>query len=122
MTNFRVASVDGFGDRDDIALARDKSQGQILENQANERVATHAKLLDAGEYGTNSDAQNISQVVKEMIENEVGSKLVYKSYVIWDVDSIGEAVTEACICLGLGDDEFSPWVNDQGFEVEIGLY
>lgn len=122
MTNFRVASVDGFGDRDDIALARDKNQGEILENQANERAAIHERLLDAGEYATSNDAENISEIVRKMIENEIGSKLVYKYQVIWDVDSIHEAVTEACIRLGLGDDEYSPWTNDTGFEIEIGLF
>lgn len=122
MTNFKVASVDGFGDRDDIALETDRQQGQILENQANERAATHQKLIAAGEYGTSSSAENISEIVKKMIETESWSKLVYKSDVIWDVDSISEAVTEACIYLGLGDDEYSPWVNDQSSEIEIGLF
>lgn len=122
MTNFRVASVDGFEGRDDIALARDKAQGQIVENQANEKAATHEALINSLEYSTSADAENISQIVKKMIENEIGSKLVCKSHIIWDVDSIHEAVTEACIHLGLGDDEFSPWVSDQGYEIEIGLF
>lgn len=122
MTNYRVASLDGFGDRDDIALERDKQQGQILENQANERAEIRQRLLDAGEYGTSDNAENLSEIVKEMIENEVGSKLVYKSNVLWDIDSIHEAVTEACITLGLGDEEFSPWTNDNGFEIELGLF
>ena len=122
MTNFRVASIDGFGDRDDIALARDKNQGQILENQANERAATHEALINSLEYGTSSDAENISQIVKKMIENDIRSKLINKSHIIWDVDSISEAVTEACISLALGDDEYNPWVNDQDYEIEISLF
>lgn len=121
MTNFRVASVDGYGDRDDIALARDKAQGQAKENQANERAEMHQRLIEAQEYGTNSAAENISDIVQKMIENQVYSKLVLKSQVIWDVESISEAVTDACICLGLGDDEFAPYVNDQGNQIEITL-
>lgn len=122
MTNFRVASVDGYGDRDDIALARDRQQGQILENQANERVKLHERLIKAEEYGTSPDAENISVIVQKMIENETWSQLLCKSHVIWDVESIHEAVTEACIQMGLSDEEYSPWINAQGWEVEIGLF
>lgn len=123
MTNFRVASVDGFGDRDDIALERDKNQGQIKENQADERAIHHQALIDSCEYGTSSEAQNLSEIVEKMILTENYSQLLLKSHVIWDVDSISEAVTEACIRLGLSDEEFSPDLNDQGGnQVNIELF
>lgn len=121
MTNFRVASVDGYGDRDDIALARDRSQGQILENQANEKAKTHQRLIEAQEYATSGSAKNISTIVQEMIADEKYSMLCLKSHIIWDVESISEAVTDACVQLGLGDDEFSPHINDLGCEIEITL-
>lgn len=33
MINFRVASIDGMGDRDDIALERDRMESQARENR-----------------------------------------------------------------------------------------
>jgi hypothetical protein len=120
--NFRVASVDSFGDRDDIALARDRAQGQIRENQADQRLFFAESLLRATtEYGTSDSAENISEIVLSMIRNEVYSKTLLKAHIVWDVDSIWEAVNEACIRLGLGDDEYSPWTNDLGNKLEITL-
>lgn len=122
MTNYRVGSVDGFGISDDKALEMDKFQEQIRENQANEKFEHYQKLTEADEYGDGDKAENISEIVKKMIEQERYSKLTCKSHVIWDVDSIHEAVTEACIRLGLGSEEFAPWTIDKGFEIEIGLF
>lgn len=122
MTNFRVASVDGYGEKDDIALANDRAEGQKLENQTQEMVARHQAILASLEYGTSEDAKNISQIVKEMIESEVGSKSLNKSDVVWDVETISDAVTEACIILGLDDEQYSPWTTSRGFTLEISLF
>lgn len=119
--NFRSVSTDGCGDRDDIALARSVAEGTILENQAKDRAKISQAVDAAREYGTSSQAENISEIVCKMIERECWSKLVLKSQIIWDVETISEAITEACIVLGLGDEDFSPWVNDCGDQIEISL-
>lgn len=121
MINFRSQSVDGFGDRDDLALERDRQQGQIRENKARELAELDEAVDRAREYGTSSDARPITQIVREMLEGERYSRLLLKSQVIWDADSISEALTEACIQLGLSDEEFSPTYHDQGNEIDIRL-
>lgn len=112
-------SVDGFGDRDDIVLAREKSQGTIRENQRNEEAQRHARIADAQKYS--EDGEPITRIVKRMIERESYGALLLKQDIRWDVETLSEAVTEACIQLGLSDEDFSPSLVDQGHEVEIRL-
>lgn len=119
--NFRSLSTDGYGDRDDIALARSVAEGTIIENQAKDRAKISQAVDAAREYGSALEAENISEVVRKMIESECWSKLFLKSQIIWDVETVSEAITEACIVLGLGDEEYAPSVHDQGNEIEISL-
>jgi hypothetical protein len=119
--NFHTQSVDGVGDRDDIALARDKQQGQIVENKEKERFETIEKIALAESFG-DEFATPLSKIVEKMIESEVYSKLLIKQEVFMDFETISEALTEACIQLGLPDEEFSPSLHCTGHEVEICLY
>lgn len=119
--NFRSLSTDGYGDRDDIALARSVAEGTIIENQAKDRAKISQAVDAAREYGSALEAENISEVVRKMIESECWSKLFLKSQIIWDVETVSEAIAEACIVLGLGDEEYAPSVHDQGNEIEISL-
>jgi hypothetical protein len=109
------------GDRPDILLAQDRSLSQIRDTQERERLDAMDRLNAAQEWGTSEDAKPITQIVKEMIQRKCWGKLVLKRHVIWDVETISEAVTEACIALGLGDEEFSPSLHDQGCEIQITL-
>jgi hypothetical protein len=109
------------GDRPDILLAQDRSLGQIRDNQERDRLAAMDRLDAARKWGTSANAKPITQIIRGMIQRECWSKLVLKQHVIWDVESISEAVTEACIILGLGDEEFSPDYQDQGSEIQITL-
>ena len=52
-----------------------------------------------------------------------GSMLGNKSDVFWgEIESISEAVNEACIIEGLDEDCYSPTIRLDGFEYEISLY
>lgn len=119
--NFRVASVDGFGERDDIALARDKQSPSLWESEKRELAGLDKAIANATTYGTASDAQPITQIVQEMLERECYEKLMLKSEIVWNVGTLSEAVNEACIQLGLSDEDFSPSFHDLGNEVDIRL-
>ncbi len=126
MTNFKVASVDGYGDRDDIALERDRQWENRPPNgytRWEDYHADEALKLNSTTYGTASTARPIAQIVEEMIKGECYSKLILCSDVIWPDDeyTIHDAVDEACIQLGLDSEEFSASIHDQGHEIEIRL-
>ena len=122
-SNFRVASVDGFGERDDLALERDRAyenrppQGYTRweDYEADEKARKNADS-----YGTSSKAKPISKIIEEMLENECYQKLLNKSEITWDLE-LAEALTEACIQLGLSDEEFAPSIHDLGFEIDLRL-
>ena len=71
MINFRTQSVDGYGDRDDIALERDKQQGVIVDNIRQNFLDIELVVDAACEWGSSSSAIPLSEIVREMIENEV---------------------------------------------------
>lgn len=116
-------SVDGYGDRRDIADAKDFGDAaRIAERKRIELTQSEAALDRAvSEWGWASSAQPITEIVLEMIEAECYSIQLLKSEVIWDVESISEAVTEACIQLGLSDEEFAPSYHDLGNEIALRL-
>lgn len=64
----------------------------------------------------------ITEIVRELIEQEKSQCLIDSAQIEWDVESIHEAVQEACIYMGLGTEEFSPSVHFHGWECEILLY
>lgn len=119
--NHRDQATDGFGDRPDIALANDIAEGQIRENLAKQEFEKHKAILDASAYGTASNARNISDIVSEMIEEGCYDKPVLKSQIIWDVETLSEAVNLACIKLALSDEDFAPSINDNGFSINLRL-
>jgi hypothetical protein len=117
-----VASIDGFGDRDDIALARSRSEDQIVENKMREQYETDAAIDNASEWG-DLNQQSIVEMIVEMMRRGSASMLGNKRDVFWgEIESISEAVNEACIIEGLDEDVFSPTIRCDGFEYEIRLY
>lgn len=121
MNSHYVASIDGFGERDDIALAREKDLLQISENKDRERFEAIEAVANATVFGSSSTAEPLSKIVQQMLEKGSYQALMLKSQIVWDVDSISEALNEACIQLGLDEEEFAPHLSDQGNEVEITL-
>ena len=113
--------MSNYDERPDFLREQDEWQAKILENKAIERAERHEKLLRAEEYGSSGSAEDLSVIVLRMIEQERYSCLMYKDSLRWDVDSVWEAVQDACIQLGLSTEDFSPWFLDQGHEIEIGL-
>lgn len=75
-------------------------------------------------YGWGDDnQQNIVDLIVQLIQNDKAQYLGQKNHVYWgDIETIHEAVNEACICLGLDEDNFSPYLHVDGFEFEITLY
>lgn len=119
-------SVDGYGDRDDMALARDRDQGRILENQTLERL----KSIPEAEYAESVyQGLPITQIVREMAQANQHRRLYYKHQIFWDVESIHDAVEQISLeaITPDGEDEpvaadldwFTPHLNDKGHEVEI---
>lgn len=109
------------GERGDIALERDRQQAQIRENKDIERFKTIERVANATCWANAGEGVSISTIVLEMIENEIFSRLLTKSEVFFDAESIHEAVNDACITLGLNDEDFAPSLHHMGHEVEIRL-
>lgn len=113
-----VANIDGYGDRDDIALEKDRFEGIIRDNKAKGLQALQAEH----DWGS-LNCQRIVDLIVEMIERGTSSRLGNKSDIFWgEIESISEAVLEACIVKGLDEDLFSPSIRTDGFEYEIRLY
>ncbi|GAA6622810.1 hypothetical protein [Scytonema sp. NUACC26] len=119
--NFKRWDVDGFGDRPDIADARSKAEMQIMENKDRERFEIKLAVDRGREWGTSINAQLITVIVREMLEKECYQRLVLKNNVVWDVETLSEALTEACIYLSLSDEEFAPSYHDLGNEIDLRL-
>jgi len=114
-----VASTDGYGDRDDIALARSRDQDQIRENQ----YKAWSSSPPTPEWG-DINQQSIVELLVQMLRRGSASSRGYKDQVHWPsgVETISEAVCEACIIEGLDEDCYSPWLKVEGYEYEISLY
>jgi len=102
---------------------------QAIENkQQKQHEIFQAVLKSTTEWGTNSSAKTMSVIALEMLQNEVWRKIVLKSHIVLEdkdrsVESLwNEAITDACIRLAIGDDDFSPHVVDQGNEVELCFF
>lgn len=118
-----VASIDGFGDRDDIALANDHQEGQLQENKAIEQYQTHKALIESTSWSEDPNQQSIVDLIVEMLRRGSSSMLGNKRDVYWGaIESISEAVNEACILEGLDEEVYSPSIRTDGFEYEIRLY
>lgn len=107
--NFRCASVDGYGDRDDIALARDKAwNNREIEKDWRDTVSYYwAESPEKGEH--------IEIIVRRMIEKDAMHGCYEKDHIYFPpVNDFGEdytihdAVSEVCIDLGLSDEDFAP--------------
>lgn len=94
MTNFRVASVDGFGDRDDIALERDRQQGVMRDNYYAEISQSIPDQSFAQMGGI-----KISSIVRALVSKGGGKALYYNHQIEWGM-SLEEARQEVCLeCL-----------------------
>jgi hypothetical protein len=122
MSHTAVASIDGYGDRDDIALARSRSEDLIVENKMKEQYATDA-AIDAGAEWGDLNQQSIVDLIVEMLRRGSGSMLGNKRDIFWgEIESISEAMNEACIIEGLDEDAYAPTLRVDGFEYEIRLF
>jgi len=117
-----TVSVDGYGDRDDIALARSRSEDRIVENKMREQYETDAAIDNASDWG-DLNQQSIVDLIVEMMRRGTASMLGNKRDVFWgEIETISEAVNEACIIEGLDEEVYSPSLRVDGFEYEIRLY
>jgi hypothetical protein len=118
----QVASTDGQGDRDDIALAKYRSEVQIAENKRKTLDETDAAIDRAGEWG-DCNQQTITDLIIEMLRRGTSSMLGNKSDIFWgDIESVSEALNEACISEGLDEECYAPSIRVDGFEYEIRLF
>jgi len=109
-----VDSGNGNFERPDIALERDKSQGQIRQN-------THDRAHESlPEASFSDDGRKLSEIVLDLMANDKSHAVFWKEDICNDMD-IHEAVNAACIALGLSDDDFSPYLEDLGHQVELTL-
>ena len=120
--NFRCASTDGYGDRDDIALARDKGWNS-RKAPANWRDIVDYNWAESLQTGT-----HIEEIVKRMIELDNMISCYEKNAIYFpsvndygDDYTIHDAVTNVCIDLGLDDEEFAPYLRIDGNIVNIRL-
>jgi hypothetical protein len=92
MSNFRSASVDGFGERDDIALEQDKQQGIARDNAANNlnRILPDMPFAESGE------GLKVSDIVKNLVQRGGGQALYFNHQIEWDMD-LGEAKENAAL-------------------------
>lgn len=125
--NFRVASIDGFGDRDDIALAKDRENENRPPNGYTRWEDYHAAQelkANSNSWGVAAHAIPVAQQIEAMLASECYSKLFLKSEIVWPNDedyTINSALEEAATNLGLDSDDFLASIHDQGSEVEIRL-
>jgi hypothetical protein len=120
MTELRVASIDGWGESDDQALARDRARETIEDNRRKNWDEAERAVDNAREYGSNPDAQQLSAIIKDMLMKECYGKKILKSLIVGDME-LGEALNEACIQLGLDEEEYSPYSHDLGDEISLSL-
>ncbi len=105
---------------DDTASTRD--QDAIAENKRKDKDTTEDAIYESSKWG-DCNQQGIVDVVRKMMKRNTGSMLGSKCNVFWgEIESISEAVNEACIQEGLDEDCYSPSINCEGFEYEIRLY
>ena len=120
--NFRCASIDGHGDRDDIALERDK----IWNNRKIEKDWRDTVSYDWAE--SPEKGEHIEIIVRRMIEKDTMHMCYNKNHIYFpELNDFGEdytihdAVSEVCIVLGLSDEDFNPFLRIEGFMVDIFL-
>ena len=117
-----VASIDGYGDRDDMALEHSRTGERVQHTKDSECAALDAALNAANEWG-DLNQQSIVGIIVEMMRRGSSSMLGNKRDVFWgDIENISEAVNDACIIEALDEDAFSPSIRTDGFEYEIRLY
>jgi len=67
-------------------------------------------------------ATHINELIEQLLLNDKYWWHGPKSILYWPEDSsISDALSEACIQLGLSDEEFAPSTLDHAFEIEIFL-
>lgn len=99
-------------------LAHDRFMAQALENKLNYEMKKDKELYQSHQY--NEDGTPLSDIIYPMIEKNLMKATYYKNQVCLDVD-IFEAVSIACIKLGLSSEDYSPYLLDKGLMIEIYL-
>ena len=80
----------------------------------------------ATQYGSiEGGATSIEDIVSAMIEKGSMSSQWYKHQVAWNFDkfeTISEVVNDCCISLGIGEEDYSPWISHkQSDQIQIFL-
>lgn len=99
-------------------LAHDRFMAQALENKLKLEHRRDEQLRQCNQY--NPGGTPLSDIVYTMISNGLMKATYYKNQVCLDVD-IYEAVSIACIKLGLSSEDYSPYLHDERLMVEIYL-
>lgn len=112
-------SVDGFGDRDDIALERSRSEGTKTDNYYSQ---FHRPIASA-EYS--KDGFSLKDIFIKMLKKNSMRALYFKEQIA-PCEDIKEAFSDAWCALisemDLDDEEsYHPSIQDQGHQVEITL-
>lgn len=88
-------ATDGYGDRDDILLAKDRDQSRIRENVYKDQMRSFD--VSSLDYAKNEeDGIPISKIVKHLVQRGGGQRLYYNNQIFWDME-LQEAREEACI-------------------------
>lgn len=113
MTTFRWEN-----ESTEAQLAHDKFMSQASENKLKLEQRRDEQLYQCHQY--NEDGTPLSDIVYAMISNGLMKATYYKNQVCLDVD-IYEAVSIACIKLGLSSEDYSPYLHDEMLMIEIYL-
>ena len=105
-----------YGDRPDIQLARDISEGVKSDNYC----ANLNRSIESPSWG-GADCRYFSEMILNLIEEGKSSILFDFTGINSDMN-LHEAVNNACIILGLDEDDFCPSIIFDGAEAEVRLY
>lgn len=88
-------TIDGYGDRDDIVLAKDRQQSQLRENVYRDQMKSFG-IPDQPYAESAEQGIPISEIVKRLVEQGGGCSLYYNHQIFWDI-KLHEAREYACI-------------------------
>lgn len=119
-------SSDGYGDRDDIALAKDRDQEQIRKNKSDE---WHTDIPSSEYASSAEEGTPITEIVRRMTLKNRRRALLWKSSVFWDVETLYDACLEISLEAITPEGEdlpvaadiewFEPSVHECGWQIEI---